>query len=62
MNYELVEVQNGEVPHEALNIAESLGIDEEWINNAKESLNLSNSSGLELEGSNSALLGKVGGE
>lgn len=36
MNYELVEVQNGEVPHEALNIAESLGIDEEWINNAKE--------------------------
>lgn len=36
MNYELVEVQNGEVPHEALNIAESLGIDEEWIKNAKE--------------------------
>ncbi len=36
MNYELVEVMNGEVPHEALNIAESLGIDEEWITNAKE--------------------------
>ena len=38
MNYELVEVQNGEVPHEALNIAESLGIDQEWIKNAKDLL------------------------
>ena len=36
MNYELVEVMNGEVPHEALNIAESLGIDNEWITKAKE--------------------------
>jgi dsDNA-specific endonuclease/ATPase MutS2 len=35
MNYELVEVQDGEVPHEALNIAESLGIDKEWIETAR---------------------------
>ncbi len=35
MNYQLVEVQDGEVPHEALNIAESLGIDSEWINTAR---------------------------
>ena len=35
MNYELVEVQNGEVPHEALNIAESLGIDSVWIEEAR---------------------------
>ena len=47
MNYELVEVQDGEVPHEALNIAESLGIDAEWIETAREVLNLSNSMGLE---------------
>lgn len=31
MDYQLVEVQNGDVPHEALNIAQSLGIDGEWI-------------------------------
>ena len=31
MDYQLVEVQDGEVPHEALNIAQSLGIDSEWI-------------------------------
>lgn len=35
MNYQLVEVKEGEVPHEALNIAESLGIDCEWIAVAK---------------------------
>ena len=35
MDYQLVEVQNGEVPHEALNIAQSLGIDPEWINTAR---------------------------
>lgn len=35
MDYSLVEVQDGEVPHEALNIAESLGIDGEWINEAR---------------------------
>lgn len=36
MNYELVEVKDGEVPHEALNIAESLDIDKEWIEKARE--------------------------
>jgi Mismatch repair ATPase (MutS family) len=36
MNYELVEVQDGDVPHEALTIAESLGIDKGWISCAKE--------------------------
>ncbi len=51
MNYELVEVQDGEVPHEALNIAESLGIDKEWIETAREILNPSNSKGLD-RGSN----------
>ncbi len=35
MDYQLVEVQDGEVPHEALNIAQSLGIDSEWINTAR---------------------------
>jgi hypothetical protein len=43
MNYELVEVQDGEVPHEALNIAESLGIDKEWIETAREILIVANS-------------------
>lgn len=41
MNYELVEVQDGEAPHEALNIAESLGIDEEWISTARRVLDKS---------------------
>ena len=36
MNYELVETHEGEVPHEALNIAEALGIDSQWIQMAKE--------------------------
>ncbi len=31
MDYSLVEVQHGQVPHEALNIAQSLGIDPEWL-------------------------------
>ena len=35
MNYELIEVKDGEVPHEALNIAESLGIDAVWIEEAR---------------------------
>lgn len=35
MNYELVEVLNGEVPHEALNIARSLGIDSQWLDKAR---------------------------
>lgn len=38
MNYELIETHEGEVPHEALNIAESLGIDPQWIQMAKEIL------------------------
>lgn len=38
MNYELVETYEGEVPHEALNIVESLGVEPEWINLAKEIL------------------------
>ena len=38
MDYQLVEVQDGEAPHEALNIAESLGIDPEWINMARDLL------------------------
>ncbi len=38
MNYELVETHEGEVPHEALNIAESLGIAPQWISMAKEIL------------------------
>ena len=38
MNYELIEVKDGEVPHEALNIAESLGIDTAWIQKAREIL------------------------
>ncbi len=36
MNYELVETHEGEVPHEALNIAETLGIEPQWIEMAKE--------------------------
>ena len=35
MDYSLVEVQDGEVPHEALNIAASMGIDSEWIDTAR---------------------------
>lgn len=47
MNYELVEVSDGEVPHEALNIAESLGVDGEWIETARGILNIPNSVQLE---------------
>ena len=35
MDYQLVEVHDGEVPHEALHIAQSLGIDAEWIDTAR---------------------------
>lgn len=35
MDYRLVEVRDGEVPHEALNIAQNLGIDTEWIETAR---------------------------
>ena len=38
MDYQLVEVQDGEVPHEALNIADSLDIDNEWILTARKLL------------------------
>ena len=38
MDYQLIELQHGEVPHEALNIAQSLGIDSEWINTARDLL------------------------
>jgi dsDNA-specific endonuclease/ATPase MutS2 len=41
MDYQLVEVQDGEVPHEALNIAQSLGIDNEWISMARNLLEAS---------------------
>ncbi len=69
MNYELVEVKDGEVPHEALNIAESLGIDNEWIEKARgilimsnsTQLNISNSIGLDLKWSNTTTLGKEKG-
>lgn len=42
MNYELVETHEGEVPHEALNIAETLGIDSQWIEMAKDFLSVRN--------------------
>lgn len=35
MDYSLVEVHDGDVPHEALNIAQSLNIDSEWLNEAR---------------------------
>jgi len=38
MNYSLVEVDGGDVPHEALTIAHSLGIDTEWLTLASEEL------------------------
>lgn len=38
MNYSLVEVEGGDVPHEALTIAQSLGIDPEWLTLAREEL------------------------
>ena len=39
MNYSLVEVHDGEVPHEALNIAQALDIDSEWIALARDIVN-----------------------
>ena len=42
MNYELVETHEGEVPHEALNIAETLGIEPQWIEMAKEIISVRN--------------------
>ena len=39
MNYSLVEVHDGEVPHEALNIAQALDIDPQWISLARDIIN-----------------------
>lgn len=39
MNYSLMEVRGGEVPHEAIAIAESLNVNENWIKLTKENLN-----------------------
>lgn len=36
MDYSLVEAREGEVPHEALRIAESIGIDPEWLTLARQ--------------------------
>lgn len=38
MNYELCVTPSGMVPHEALSVAESLGISSEWLNEAKKLL------------------------
>ena len=38
MNYTLLPAFPNDVPHEALNIAEQLGIDTEWLNAAKHHL------------------------
>ena len=39
MNYELTETHSQSVPHEALNIARELGIDELWLKNTENNLN-----------------------
>ena len=39
MDYTLVEAESGDVPHEAVAIAESLGIDSQWIECTKKNLN-----------------------
>lgn len=39
MNYQLCESNDLDVPHEALNVAESLNISKEWIKEAKKVLN-----------------------
>lgn len=65
MNYELVEVKDGEVPHEALNIAESLGIDKEWIEKARGILIMANSTQLETPSNSRGFknpVEKVGGK
>ncbi len=38
MNYELLRTESSEVPHEALNIATELGIDSEWLEEARKCL------------------------
>ena len=39
MDYTLIEAESGDVPHEAVAIAEKLGIDGEWIKLTKKHLN-----------------------
>ncbi len=39
MDYTLVEAQSGEVPHEAVAIAEKLGVDKDWIELTRKHLN-----------------------
>ncbi len=39
MDYTLVEAESGDVPHEAVSIAQSLGIDAEWIELTRKHLN-----------------------
>ena len=39
MDYTLVEAESGDVPHEAVSIAQSLGIDQQWIDLTKKHLN-----------------------
>ena len=39
MDYTLEETHCGDVPHEAIAIAESLGIDSQWIEYTKKNLN-----------------------
>lgn len=39
MDYTLVEAESGDVPHEAVSIAEGLGIDNQWIGLTKKHLN-----------------------
>ena len=39
MDYSLIEAREGEVPHEALRIAETLGIDAEWLSAAHKVIN-----------------------
>lgn len=65
MNYEFIEVKDGEVPHEALNIAESLGIDKEWIEKARGILIMANSTQLETPSNSRGFknpVEKVGGK
>jgi dsDNA-specific endonuclease/ATPase MutS2 len=40
MDYSLIEVHGNDVPHEALRIAEQLGIDEDWIKEARKIISL----------------------
>ena len=39
MDYRLIETESGDVPHEAVAIAEQLGVNKEWIESTKKYLN-----------------------